>query len=162
MLKYLIQLILIIGGLSFLFGSNSCVTENVEASGLFNVQITGDIQESMEGEATFTFIPKTDYGLIIIRLEEDELNYIRLSFINPNASRVYLEPGDYNVVNQITPNDQKEVLIDYYINNVKHVAGSGKVSLGISKETQLKGMIYSVSFPDINSSMSGNYDAKRE
>jgi hypothetical protein len=162
MLKNKIQLILIAGSFLFLFGTNGCTRENEEASGLFNVQITGDIQETMEGEATFTFIPKTDYGLIIIRLEEDELNYINLSFINPNASRVYLEPGDYNVVTQMTPNDQKEALVDYYINGLKHSGSSGSISIGISKETQLKGKINAVSYPDINSSMSGNYDAKRE
>ena len=95
MIKKIIQLVLIIGCFIFMFGINGCTSENEESTGLFNAQITGDIQGTMEGEATFTFIPKTDYGWIIIRLEEDEFNYIVLSFVNPSDSRVYLEPGDY-------------------------------------------------------------------
>ena len=164
MFKYKIQLVLIVGSFLLLGVINGCISENEEVSGLFKIQITGDIQETMEGEATFTFVPKTDYALITIRLEEDDSNYINLSFINPIASRVFLEPGDYSVVTQITPdnNNQKEVLVDYYAGTVKYTASSGSVSLRVSKETQLKGTINSAVLADINSSLSGDFDAKRQ
>jgi len=141
---------------------NGCTPENEETSGVFSVRVTGDIQEEMEGDATFDLLPKDQYSYVIIRLEEDDLNYVRLSFINTSSTTIHLEPGEYNIVPQIAVNNQKEVLVDYFNDGIKYIGNSGSVSLGISKEAQLKGTINNANFPDINSLMSGNYDAKRK
>ncbi|MFC2125034.1 hypothetical protein ACFLU5_09505 [Bacteroidota bacterium] len=164
MLKQTIYSVLFAVTFIFLFGIHSCIDDpgNDEVSGIFTIQISGDIQETMEGKATFSLISKDQYSLVIIKLEVDELNYVWLSFVNPSSTSIFLEPGDYNIVSQITVDSQKEVLIDYYIDGVKYIADSGSVSLGVSKETQLKGRINTASFPDINSFISGNYDAIRE
>ena len=164
MLKKTIQITLFTASFLLLIGVHSCINDpkNEEVTGIFNIQITGDIQDTLEGVANFELIPKTDYGLVIVRLEEDELNYVMISFVNSSPTNIRLEPGDYNIVSQIVPNNQKEVLVDYYINGVKNSGNSGSVSIGISKETQLKGRINTANFTVINSFMSGNYDAKRK
>jgi len=146
-----------------IFSFISCgTTDNPEATGTFRAEFTGDFSKVMEGDSYFRLEPSGINGIIIIRLDESETSFLRLTFPNPSPTEIVLDPGTYTIVTQLGNNIIREVLVDFVDNGISFTANSGSVGIGISKETQLAGDIINASFPLLSSTCNGNFNAKPE
>ena len=151
-----ILIVVILAGLPGIF---NCTSDSPEASGTFNVGFSGNINDQIQGQATFRLTPTNSYGLIVVNLEESPSVYLRLSFYNPDGSQIFLEPGTYTVVEQAGQNVPDEVLVDYFTAQGSFSAASGEIRVGIVKENQLKGDLVNVRFNLLNSTCNGSFDA---
>lgn len=146
-----------------MFSFVSCgTTDNPEATGTFRAEFTGDFSKVMDGNAAFRLEASGINGIVIVRLNESETSYIRLTFPNPSPTEIVLEPGTYTIVKQLNNDIWSEVLVDYVDKGSSFSATSGFIGIGISKETQLSGDIRNASFTLLNSTCNGTFDAKPE
>ena len=142
-----------------IIGIAHCTDDPPEATGTFNVQFSGNISDQLQGNASFRLDPLNTNGLIIVRLDESEFIYLRLSFFNPDPNQIFLEPGSYNVVDRLGQNIPGEVLVDYVNEQGSFNAASGEIRVGIVKNSQIKGELVNVRFNLLNSSCNGSFDA---
>ena len=149
--------------ITLIFSFVSCgTTDNPEVTGTFTAEFSGDFSKAIDGNATFRLEGSGLNGIIIVRLDESETSYIRLTFPNPSPTEIVLEPGTYTIVKQLNNDIWNEVLVDYVDNGLSFSASSGSVGIGISKETQLSGDIRNASFTLLSSICNGTFDAKPE
>lgn len=144
-----------------LLGILNCTSDTPEATGTFNVVFSGNITDQLQGRATFRLTPSNSFGRIEVILAESSSTYLRLTFYNPDASQIFLEPGSYTVVEQAGQNVPDEVLVDYITSMGSISAASGEIRVGIAKENQIKGDLVNVKFNLLNAdaTCNGSFDA---
>lgn len=142
-----------------LLGILNCTSDTPEATGTFNVVFSGSITDQLQGHATFRLTPSNSFGRIEVILEESSTDYLRLTFYNPDASQIFLEPGSYTVVEQAGQNVPDEVLVDYITSQGSFSASSGEVRVGIAKDNQIKGDLVNVKFNLPSATCNGTFDA---
>ena len=136
-----------------------CTKDNPDPTGTFNISLTGNINKVFDGTATFSMQPLGDNGILTIQLDGGNSEFIRLTYLNPDPEQIFLEPGTYNVVPQLGNEIRKEVLVDFVTPTNVFTAGSGEVTVGISKNSQITGKLINVFFQVPNTTADGNYDA---
>ena len=145
--------------LLILIAFTQCTKDNPEPTASFRINLTGDISKVFEGTATFKLEPLGDNGILTIRLDGGNSEFIRLTYLNPDPAQIFLEPGTYNVVPQLGNEIKKEVLVDFVTVSNTFIASSGQVTVGISKNSQITGNLNSVFFNIPNTTANGSYDA---
>lgn len=136
-----------------------CTQENPDPTGSFQINLTGNINKVFSGTATFNLQPQGDNGILTIRLDGGNSEFIRLTYLNPDPNQIFIEPGTYTVVSQLGNDITKEVLADYVTPTNVFAAESGEITVGISKNTQITGKLNNVFFLIPNTTANGNYDA---
>ena len=136
-----------------------CTKDNPEPTGVFNINLSGNINKVFNGTATFSMQPLGDNGILTIRLDGGNSEFIRLTYLNPDPEQIFLEPGTYNVVPQLGNEIRKEVLVDFVTPTNVFTAANGEVTVGISKNSQITGKLIDVFFQVPNTTANGNYDA---
>jgi hypothetical protein len=142
-----------------LLGILNCTNDPPEPTGTFKVVFSGNITNQLQGQATFTLTPSNSFGRIEVILAESSSTYLRLTFYNPDASQIFLEPGSYSVVEQAGQNVPDEVLVDYVTSMGSISAASGEVRVGIAKENQIKGDLVNIKFNLPDATCNGTFDA---
>lgn len=142
-----------------LLGILNCTNDPPEPTGTFNAVFSGNITDQLQGQATFSLTPSNSFGRIEVILAESSSTYLRLTFYNPDASQIFLEPGSYAVVDQAGQNVPDEVLVDYVTSMGSISAASGEVRVGIAKENQIKGDLVNVKFNLPDATCNGTFDA---
>jgi len=142
-----------------LLGILNCTNDPPEPTGTFNVVFSDNISDQLQGQATFSLTPSNSFGRIEVILAESSSTYLRLTFYNPDASQIFLEPGSYSVVEQAGQNVPDEVLVDYVTSMGSISAASGEIRIGIAKENQIKGDLLNVKFNLPDATCNGTFDA---